>query len=71
MYRKPDMTNTTDRLAHWLSEVHNDTAPIGWERYRTLAHLLLRKLEIADQVNDARFLDPDWKAGSGDEHDGS
>lgn len=46
MYSKPDLTNATDRLAHMLSEMHNERAPIGWERYRSLANLLMAKFPI-------------------------
>ena len=63
MYTQPDLTNTVERLAHILSEMHNDSAPIGWERYRTLASLLLLKLPIKETVDDPRFLDPMFQAG--------
>jgi hypothetical protein len=63
MYTPPDLTNTVERLAHILSEMHNDSAPIGWERYRTLASLLLLKLPIKETVDDPRFLDPMFQAG--------
>ncbi len=54
-YTVPDDTNPRDRLAHMLSEMHNDNAPIGWERYRGLASLLLLKFPIRDIVMDPRF----------------
>jgi hypothetical protein len=63
MYSKPNMDDATDRLAHMLSEMHNDRAPIGWERYRSLANLLMAKFPIAEIVNDERFLDSDWQPG--------
>jgi len=63
MYAKPDMTNATDRLAHMLSEMHNDNAPLGWERYRSLANMLMAKFPIADIVMDERFSDPDFQPG--------
>jgi len=63
MYSKPDMTNPTDRLAHVLSEMHNDNAPLGWERYRSLANLLMAKFPITDIVRDERFLDYDFQPG--------
>jgi hypothetical protein len=63
MYTQPDLTSTVERLAHILSEMHNDSAPIGWERYRTLASLLLLKLPIKETVDDPRFLDPMFQAG--------
>lgn len=66
MYSKPNMSNATDRLAHLLSEIHNDNAPIGWERYRFLASALLAKLPIATTVNDERFLDHKWQPGVDD-----
>lgn len=57
------MTNATDRLAHMLSEMHNDNAPIGWERYRSLANLLMAKFPIAGIVKDERFFDPNYQPG--------
>lgn len=33
--------NPVWKLAHRLSEVDNDNAPIGWGQYLTLAHWLL------------------------------
>jgi hypothetical protein len=61
--QQPDFAKTIDRLAHILSEMHNDLAPIGWERYRSLATLLLAKLPIKATVDDPRFLDPMFQAG--------
>ena len=63
MYRRPDMTDATDRLAHMLSEMHNDNAPIGWERYRSLAGMLMAKFPITDIVRDERFFDPNFQPG--------
>jgi hypothetical protein len=63
MYSRPNMSNATDRLAHMLSEMHNDRAPIGWERYRSLASLLMSKFPIADIVVEDRFFDPDYQPG--------
>ena len=63
MYSKPDMANATDRLAHMLSEMHNDRAPIGWERYRSLANLLMSKFPIESIVRDERFFDPMFQPG--------
>lgn len=57
------MANATDRLAHMLSEMHNDHAPIGWERYRSLANLLMAKFPIEDIVRDEKFFDPDYQPG--------
>lgn len=31
------------RLAFWLSEIDNDTAPIGWFQYVPIAEALLRR----------------------------
>lgn len=63
MYSKPNMTNNTDRLAHMLSEWHNDSAPMGWERYRPLANSLLAKFPIADIVSDEKFFEWDFQPG--------
>lgn len=64
MYSRPDMKNATDRLAHMLSEMHNDRAPIGWERYRSLASLLMAKFPIEDIVRDEKFFDAAYQPGS-------
>lgn len=66
MYSKPDMTRATDRLAHLLSEMHNDNAPLGWERYRPLASMLMMKLPISSTVKDERFTDHNWQPGKDD-----
>jgi hypothetical protein len=63
MYSNPDMSDATDRLAHMLSEMHNDRAPLGWERYRSLASLLLAKFPIESIVRDERFFDPNYQSG--------
>jgi hypothetical protein len=63
MYSKPNMDDATDRLAHMLSEMHNDRAPIGWERYRSLANLLMAKFPITEIVLDERFLDHNYQPG--------
>lgn len=65
MYSKTDMTNPTDRLAHMLSEMHNDRAPIGWERYRSLANMLMAKFPIEAVVRNEQFFDPDYQPGKG------
>jgi len=58
MHTQPDMTKAVDRLAHYLSEIHNDNAPMGWERYRSLASALLRKFPMIESiVLDPTFLD--------------
>ena len=66
MYSKPNMSSATDRLAHLLSEMHNDNAPLGWERYRPLASMLMTKLPITSTVLDERFTDSDWQPGKDD-----
>lgn len=63
MYSRPNMNDATDRLAHMLSEMHNDNAPIGWERYRGLANLLLAKLPIRESVMDPSFFDHTFQPG--------
>ena len=50
MYQAPDMKDPVDRLAHYLSEVHNDAAPIGWRSYRFLAKCLIDKFDLKDAV---------------------
>jgi hypothetical protein len=64
MFSRPDMTDATDRLAHMLSEMHNDAAPLGWERYRFLAKLLMAKFPIREIVLDERFMDPNFQPGT-------
>jgi hypothetical protein len=49
IYTKPDETDPVDKLAHWLSEIHNDNAPIGWERYRPLAQSLRRRFHLIEK----------------------
>ena len=66
MYSRPDMNNEIDRLAHMLSEMHNDSAPIGWERYRPLASMLMKKFPIFSIVKDERFFDPYFQPGKAD-----
>lgn len=63
MYSSPNMKDAIDRLAHYLSEVHNDRAPLGWERYRFLAEVLMSKFPIRDIVMNDRFLDPTFHPG--------
>jgi hypothetical protein len=50
MYSAPDKKDPVDRLAHYLSEVHNDAAPMGWHRYRFLAKSLIDKFDLKDAV---------------------
>lgn len=49
MYRQPNMGDVTDRLAHLLSEMHNDNAPIGWGAYITLARYTLDKFDLVER----------------------
>ena len=63
MYSRPDMNNQTDRLAHMLSEMHNDAAPLGWERYLSLAAMLMAKFPISEIVENERFFDPEYQPG--------
>ena len=62
-YTRPDLSNPTDRLADFLSELHNHNAPIGWERYRSLASMLLDKFPLHATLMDPRFADPTWQPG--------
>lgn len=58
MYDRSKLISTEDRLAWYLSEIHNDAAPIGWQRYRGMAALLLRRFpEIKERVNSSTFFD--------------
>ena len=50
MYGRPNMEDPVDRLAHYLSEIHNDNAPLGWERYRSTAECLIRKFDLEAAV---------------------
>ena len=68
MYQNPNMDCPKDRLAHMLSEMHNDGAPIGWERYRSLASMLMAKFPIKDIVIDDRFLDHNFQPGKESAH---
>jgi hypothetical protein len=53
MYTRPNMDLPVDKLAHFMSEVHNDNAPIGWEQYRTLAKILIDKCPaLVEAMND-------------------
>lgn len=66
-YSRPNLADPTDRLAHFLSELHNESAPLGWERYRSLAAPLLMKFPIHDVLMDERFSDPAWQPGEAGE----
>lgn len=50
MYSAPDMNNPVDKLAHWMSEVDNDNAPLGWEKYRNLARFVIDEFELEEAV---------------------
>ena len=63
MYLRPNMLDPKDRLAHMLSEMDNDNAPIGWNQYRGLASLLLSKFPIETVVMDNKFFDPTFQPG--------
>lgn len=56
-------TNATDRLAYMRSKMHNDNAPLGWERYRSLANFLMAKFPIESIVRDEKFFDPFFQLG--------
>ena len=57
MPRPPDPTyitadiekNPVWKLAHWMSEVDNDNAPIGWGRYINLARFVLDKYKLIEK----------------------
>ena len=63
MYARPNMSDAKDRLAHMLSEMHNDNAPMGWERYRSLAEALMAKFPISEIVQSDRFFDHGFQPG--------
>jgi hypothetical protein len=46
IYSRPDTTSKQDALAHSISEIDNDRAPLGWEKYRGLAGCLLAMYDI-------------------------
>ena len=51
IYSRPT-ASLEDRLAHILSEIMNDNAPIGWERYRGPATCLLANQEVRQIFRD-------------------
>jgi len=59
MYSSPNKKDPVDRLAHYLSEVHNDAAPMGWNRYRFLASSLIAKFDLKDAVMAAEIFSTD------------
>lgn len=67
MYRAPNLDIPSERLAHFLSEIDNDAAPIGWENYLLLATALLSKFPIESHVMDKRFGNPLHQPGRGTE----
>jgi hypothetical protein len=50
MYIQPDETDPIDKLAWFISEFHNDNAPIGWEQYKSLAEILIDKFVLYDTI---------------------
>lgn len=55
MYGTPDMDDPIDSLAHALSEIMNDAAPIGWSNYRGAARCLLANFDIGAKPGSATF----------------
>ena len=51
-YTRPSDSNI-DQMAHILSEIMNDNAPIGWERYRGFAACLLANKDAQKLMADA------------------
>jgi hypothetical protein len=45
-YQTPKMEDPIDALAHCLSEIIDDAAPIGWEKHRGTAKCLLGIFEL-------------------------
>jgi len=43
----PNMNDPVDALAHALSEIMNDAAPMGWEKYRGHARCLLGIFDLS------------------------
>lgn len=42
--------NPVWKLAHLMSEMDNDNAPLGWSEYIPLARLLLEKFVLTERV---------------------
>ena len=38
------------KLAFWMSEIDNDSAPIGWGDYRVLASAVLRRFDLTEKT---------------------
>lgn len=45
MYQFPNKNDPVELTAHILSEMYNDSAPMGWERYFTSAKVIIDDLE--------------------------
>ena len=62
MYNKPDMSNPEDKLAWIISEIINDSAPVGWEKYRPLSFLLIKKFDMVEkeQMSESEAEPLDW-----------
>ena len=50
MYVKPNLSDPVEKLAHFLSEIHNNNAPIGWESYKNVARELIQLFGIEEDV---------------------
>lgn len=55
-FYQPDDNDPVDNLAWYLSELHNDNAPIGWHYYRPMAKSLIEKFNLANEVMKQGFL---------------
>lgn len=55
MYGTPNMDDPVDSLAHALSEIMNDAAPMGWEKYRSAADCLLACFDIGAKPGSPTF----------------
>lgn len=54
-YIKKDIdANPTWKLAFWMSEIHNDNAPIGWSKYIILARFILDRFELKEKNESIR-----------------
>lgn len=43
-FTNPDKSDPVDLVAHVLSELYNDNAPLGWERYKGAAETIVAEL---------------------------
>lgn len=48
------MNDPLDEIAHILSEIMNDNAPIGWERYRGFAGFVLHNERLLQLMRKAQ-----------------